>query len=226
MSRPKVGVLLAGCGVYDGSEIHEAVITLLALDRGGAEAVCFAPEAPQHHVVDHVAGKVAPGERRSVLLESARIARGKVRPLAEAHAAELDALVMPGGFGVAKNLCDFASAAEDCRVDPQVAALVAEVHRQGKWVGAMCIAPVVLARVLGDEKPRLTIGSDPGTAAAIEKMGAHHVKCPVQGVVIDEERRLVTTPAYMLAESISEAASGIEALVGALLARVRTAIMV
>lgn len=213
----RIGVVLSGCGVYDGSEIHEAVATLLALDRRGAEAVCCAPDVPQMHVVDHLTGQVAPGESRNVLVESARIARGKVVDVARVRSSELDGLVLPGGFGAAKNLCDFAVKGKDCTVHPEVARLVREVHAAGKPVAAVCIAPALLARVLGAEKPELTIGNDAGTAAALEAMGARHVACPVRATVVDRERRLVTTPAYMLAGRISEAADGIDAAVGALL---------
>jgi len=213
----KVGVILSGCGVFDGAEIHESVITLLALDRLGAEAVICAPNRPQMHVVNHLSGEVAAGESRNVLVESARIARGAIRDVAQVSADELDALILPGGFGAAKNLCDFAVRGAECEVDPGVAALVRAVHAQGKPVAAVCIAPALLARVLGPERPELTIGSDPGTAAALQAMGATHVACPVRELVVDRERKLVSTPAYMLAERISEAAAGIEKTVAALL---------
>jgi enhancing lycopene biosynthesis protein 2 len=213
----KVGVVLSGCGVYDGAEIHESVITLLALDRHGAEAVMCAPDVAQMHVVNHLTGAVVEGEERNVLVESARIARGAIKNVKEISADELDALILPGGFGAAKNLCDFAVAGADCAVNPDVATLVRAVHNQGKPVAAVCIAPAVLAKVLGDEAPELTIGNDAGTAGALEAMGATHVECPVREFVIDRERKVITSPAYMLAQSISEAADGIEGTVTALL---------
>ena len=213
MASPRVGVILAGCGVYDGSEIHEAVLTLLALDRAGAQVVCLAPDAPQMHVVNHLTGQPAPGETRNVLVEAARIARGAVRDVAKADAAEFEALVLPGGFGAAKNLSTFAVDGEGCTVDAGVARLVRAVHAAGKPVGAMCIAPVILARLLGAEKPSLTIGTDAGTAEKVHAMGAQHVACPVESIVVDGKGKLVTTPAYMLAGRISEAAEGIEKLV-------------
>lgn len=213
----KVGVVLSGCGVFDGAEIHESVITLLALDRHGAEAVICAPDAPQLHVVNHLTGQVAEGETRNVLVESARIARGAIRDVAGVRADELDALILPGGFGAAKNLCDFALKGADCQVHPQVARLVREVHGQGKPVAAVCIAPALIAKVLGDTSPSLTIGTDAGTASALEAMGAAHVACPVTELVVDRERKLVTSPAYMLAGRISEAAEGIEKTVATLL---------
>lgn len=213
MARLKVGVVLSGCGVFDGSEIHEAVLTLVALDEAGAEAICMAPNVAQRHVINHLTGEVAAGETRNVLVEAARIARGNVRDLASVDAAELDAVILPGGFGAAKNLSDFALAGDACSVHPEVARLIRSARAAGKPVGAICIAPVLLAKVLGSESPRLTIGTDAGTAAAVNAMGACHVDCAVSGTVVDDEKRLVTTPAYMLASSISEAASGIEKLV-------------
>ena len=148
----KIGVVLSGCGVYDGAEIHESVLTLLALDRRGASAVLCAPDTPQMHVVNHLSGQVEEGASRNVLVESARIARGAIRDLATVKADELDGLVLPGGFGAAKNLCDFAVKGADCSVHPEVARLVREVHAQGKPVGAVCIAPVLVAKVLGKER--------------------------------------------------------------------------
>lgn len=226
MTRPKIGVILAGCGVYDGAEIHEAVLTLLALDREGAEAVCLAPDVAQAHVVDHRTGKVVEGESRNVLAESARIARGAVTSLSGYDPSPLAALVLPGGFGAAKNLCDFAFRGADCDVNPDVARVVRAVHAAGKPIGAMCIAPVVLAKLLGQEAPRVTIGNDAGTAAAIEKMGAMHLTCPVAETIVDRQHRVVTTPAYMLARSIGEAAGGIEAFVAQVLAMARTPVPV
>lgn len=213
----KVGVILSGCGVFDGAEIHESVITMLALDRAGAEMLICAPDREQMHVINHHTGQVAEGESRNVRVESARIARGPVADVTEVDAGELDALILPGGFGAAKNLCTFAVAGADCEIDPGVAALVREVHAQGKPIAAVCIAPAVLAKALGDEGPELTIGTDAGTAGALESMGATHVACPVTEFVVDRERKLVTSPAYMLAGSISEAAEGIEKTVRALM---------
>jgi len=213
----KIGVLLAGCGVYDGSEIHEAVITLLALDRAGAEVVMCAPDVAQMHVVNHLTGEPEPGVVRNVLVESARIARGKIRDVAGVQAKELDGLILPGGFGAAKNLCDFAVKGKDCTMHPEVARLVRDVHAQGKPVAAVCIAPALLARVLGKEAPQITIGTDADTAAALEAMGARHVSCSVTEHVVDRQRKLITTPAYMLAQRISEAAAGIEKTVAELM---------
>ena len=215
----RIGVILSGCGVYDGSEIHEAVITLLAIDRAGAEAVCMAPDVPQMHVINHLAGEPAEGESRNVLVESARIARGNIKDLAKVKAAEIDALILPGGFGAAKNLCDFAVKGPDCSVNAEVARLIKEMYAAKKPIAAVCIAPAVLARVLGSTNvsPQLTIGTDTGTAEALNKMGTEHIQCPVREFVVDRQNKLVSSPAYMLAGRISEAAEGIEKTVQALI---------
>jgi len=215
----KIGVVLSGCGVYDGSEIHEAVITLLAIDRAGAEAVCMAPDVDQLHVVNHLTGEPAAGESRNVLVESARIARGNIRDIASVKATDIDALMLPGGFGAAKNLCDFAVKGAECSVNPEVARLVREIVSAKKPLAAVCIAPALIARVLGGDRlsPSLTIGTDAGTAAALETMGGKHVDCPVREFVVDKQNKLITSPAYMLAGRISEAAEGIEKTVKALL---------
>lgn len=215
----KIGVVLSGCGVYDGSEIHEAVITLLAIDRNGAEAVCMAPDIAQMHVVNHLTGEIATGETRNVLVESARIARGKIRDLATVTAADLDAIIFPGGFGAAKNLCDFAVKGADCSVSPEVERILREMVAAKKPVAAVCIAPAILSRVLGADKlpHQLTIGTDAGTAAALTGMGSRHVPCPVREFVVDRANKIVSTPAYMLAGGIAEAAEGIEKCVQALI---------
>lgn len=208
----KIGVILSGCGVYDGSEIYETVLTLLAIDRAGAEAVCMAPDIPQMHVINHLTGEPVAGEQRNVLQEAARIARGKIKNLKNVKAADIDALVLPGGFGAAKNLCDFAVKGPDCTVNPEVARLMREIVQAKKPLAAICIAPALVAKVLGEDRlaPEITIGSDQGTAQALETMGGKHVTCPVREIVIDQKNKIITTPAYMLAERISEAADGIE----------------
>ena len=209
----KIGVILSGCGVMDGSEIHEAVLTLLAIDKAGAAAVCMAPNIPQQEVVDHLTNETAKGEKRNILVEAARIARGRIKDIAAVSASDVDAVVLPGGYGAAKNLCDFATAADRCKVHPDVARLIQEVHKQGKPVGAICIAPAILASLFGKAQASLTIGTDKETAAKLEKMGAKHKPCSVREFAVDEKLKLVTTPAYMLAERISEAQEGIEKLV-------------
>jgi enhancing lycopene biosynthesis protein 2 len=216
---PKVGVVLSGCGVYDGAEIHESVITMLALDRAGAEKIMMAPDIDQLHVINHLNGEEMNGDGRNVLVESARIARGDIKSISEVMENELDALIFPGGFGVAKNLSDYAMVGANCTVNSEVARLTQEVHKAGKPIGVMCIAPTMMAQILGkmDETADLTIGSDVQTAADIEAMGSHHVACPVQDIVIDRKQKIVTTPAYMEAKNMAEAAEGIEKLVSEIL---------
>jgi enhancing lycopene biosynthesis protein 2 len=210
-----IGVLLSGCGVMDGAEIHESVITLLAIDRAGAKARCLAPNVDQMHVVNHLTGQPAKGERRNVLVESARIARGEIEDVAEITPDDLDALVIPGGYGAAKNLCTYAVDGPKCTVNEPAARLIRGMLVARKPVGAICIAPAMLAKALEGTaiKPKLTIGNDAGTAANLKTMGAAHEACPVREFAVDEEHRIVTTPAYMLAGRISEAADGIEKLV-------------
>lgn len=214
----KIAVILSGCGVYDGTEIHEACAALLALRRAGAGIVACAPSGPQLHVVDHLKGTPAAGETRDILVESARLVRGAIRSLADLQAREVDGVLLPGGFGAAKNLCTFATDGADCRVHPEVDAFLREAHTLRRPIAAMCIAPVILARVFGGGgKPRVTIGDDAATAALVEAMGARHVASAPTGVVIDEDARLLTTPAYMLAGDLPEVFDGAEALVKKLL---------
>lgn len=194
----RVGVVLSGCGFLDGAEIQEAVSVLVALDRCGAKAICFAPDVPQMHHVDHLA-KHPTGETRNVLRESARIARGAIRDLKDAHAGELDALILPGGFGAAKNLSTFAVDGPHCKVNGDVERILREMHAAKKPIGLACIAPVIAARVFGasDLHPSVTIGTDPGTARAIEAMGGRHQDTGPSDIHVDEKNRLVTTPCYM-----------------------------
>ena len=211
----KIGVVLSGCGVYDGAEIHEAVITLLAIARSGAQAICFAPDKTQADVINHLTGEPM-AESRNVLLEAARLTRGQIQPLAEAQAESLDALIVPGGFGAAKNLSNFASQGAECLVDNDLRSLALAMHQAGKPLGFMCIAPAMLPKIF-DFPLRVTIGTDIDTGEVLEAMGAEHVPCPVDDIVVDEENKIVTTPAYMLAQDIAEAATGIEKLVSRVL---------
>jgi enhancing lycopene biosynthesis protein 2 len=213
----RIGIVLSGCGVMDGAEIHESVLTLLAVDRAGAQPLFIAPNINQKHVINHLTGQEMKAETRNVLVESARIARGKIRDIATVKADDVDALIFPGGYGAAKNLCDFAFRGPDCSVHPEVARLTREVHAAKKPIGFICIAPALAAKVLGNEHPQLTIGTDKETAKAIEKMGAKHVACEVTELVVDREKKIATTPAYMLANRVSEAAAGIEKLVSAVI---------
>lgn len=217
----KIGVLISGCGVNDGAEIHESVITMLALDRAGVETVMMAPNIDQMHVVNHYTGQEM-DEFRNVLVESSRIARGNIKDMAEVTGNDIDALIIPGGFGVVKNLCDYAMAGSECSINPDVFRLVSEVHLLQKPIGAICIAPAMMAKILGeqDESAEMTIGSDESTANDIKTMGSTHVTCLVTEMVVDKEKKIITTPAYMEAQSIKEAAEGIEKLVVEILSMV------
>ncbi|RON47365.1 isoprenoid biosynthesis protein ElbB [Pseudomonas frederiksbergensis] len=207
----KIAVILSGCGVYDGAEIHESVITLLRLDQRGAQVQCFAPNIAQLHVINHLTGEEMP-ESRNVLVESARIARGHIKDLREASVEDFDALIVPGGFGAAKNLSNFAVEGAGCTVQPEVLALAEAFAEASKPVGLICISPALAAKIYGPGVT-CTIGNDAETAAAMNKMGATHADCAVGDIVEDKARKLVSTPAYMLAQTISEAASGINKLV-------------
>jgi enhancing lycopene biosynthesis protein 2 len=216
----KIGVVLSGCGVRDGSEIHEAVLTLLAIDRNGAKAVCLAPDMELNEI-NHLS-MTETGAKRNVLVESARIARGEINDLKTVTAQDLDALVIPGGFGAAKNLCTFATAGDKGSVQPEVLRLVREMAAAKKPICAICIAPSVIALALGrDLSPQLTIGTDPDTAQAISATGSKHVNCEVSDCIIDREHLIVSTPAYMLAGRISEAAQGIDKAIKATLELIR-----
>lgn len=213
----KVAVVLAGCGVYDGAEINEAVLSLLCLEQQGASYQCFAPDIEQMHVINHLTGEPVSGERRNVLVEAARIARGNIKALGELRASDFDALLVPGGFGAAKNLSNFAVAGDKMEVLPEFLSAARSFYQAGKPIGLVCIAPVMTAAIFG-EGARCTIGNDAEVAAAIEAMGAQHLECPVSEARVDRERKLVTTPAYMLAGSVAEAYSGISRCVEELLA--------
>lgn len=209
---PVIGVVLSGCGFLDGAEIHEATLTLLHLDDAGVTIRCMAPESAESEVVDHYR-KEPTGERRSVLAEAGRIARTEITPVSRVKADDLDAVIFPGGFGAAKNLCDWATRGPDCTVDADVRRLIRDMHAARKPMGFICIAPVLAARVLGEEGVTLTIGNNTATAAAIEATGAVHQDCPVDDIVVDATHRIVTTPAYMLGPSISAVNTGIGKLV-------------
>lgn len=208
----KIGVLLSGCGVKDGTEIHEAVITLLTLDQKGAEIVCMAPDMDQHEVVNHYTGKVA-DEKRNVLVESARIARGNIKDIRDINVSDIDGLIIPGGLGAAKNLSDFAEKGADAVVNDDVQKFLTAVSVAGKPIGAICIAPATLTRALGDKHLEVTIGNDAGTADAIQAMGGKHKTCTVDMIHVDTKNSVVTTPAYMLGPGIKDVAEGIKKLV-------------
>ena len=210
----KIAVVLAGNGVFDGAEIHEATLTLYSIIKNGATYDIFAPNIDQHHVINHITGDEMP-EKRNVLIESARIARGKISDLANFKADNYDALIFPGGFGVAKNLCSFAFEGTDCSVNLDVEKAIRSMIEQKKPIGALCIAPVLLAKILGDVD--LTIGQDKGTTEAIKTMGANHKETTHGEVVIDEKYKIVTTPCYMLDANIEQIGDGADNIVKAIL---------
>lgn len=200
-----IAVVLAGNGVYDGAEIHEATLTLLAIARQGAQYQCFAPDINQAHVVNHLTGDEMP-ETRNVLVESARIARGKIKPLSDYRALDFDGIIFPGGLGVAKNLSTFAFKGINCTVNKDVEKAIRNTVVAEKPIGALCISPVLLARVLVDVE--VTIGNDAGTADAIESFGGTHVETTHGEIVYDPKYKLVTTPCYMLDATIDQIADG------------------
>ncbi len=210
----KIAVVLAGNGVFDGAEIHEATLTLYSIIKNGATYDIFAPNIDQHHVINHITGDEMP-EKRNVLIESARIARGKISDLAKFNASNYDALIFPGGFGVAKNLCSFAFEGADCSVNPDVERAIKSMIEQKKPIGALCIAPVLLAKILGNVD--LTIGQDKGTKEAVEVMGANHKETTHGEVVIDEKYKIVTTPCYMLDANIGQIGDGANNIVKAII---------
>jgi enhancing lycopene biosynthesis protein 2 len=212
----RVGVVLSGCGFKDGAEIHESVLTLLYLDMAGAEVSCFAPDRAQTQVVQHITDEVL-SESRNVLTESGRIARGEIQDVREANIDELDAIILPGGLGAASNLSSFATDGAGATIDEGVSGLLKAAHAAGKPIGAICIAPALVALALGKESPSLTIGNDEGTAAALAELGVRHIDCSVNACVVDPDNKIVTTPAYMLGPGIADIASGIERLVAAVL---------
>ena len=214
--HPHIGVILSGCGVFDGSEIHEAVITLLCLAQQDAKYQCMAPHKP-FEVIDHMTQKPT-GEKRDVLTEAARLARGDIVDLAKVKISDYDGLILPGGFGAAKNLSSFAVDGPGCTIDPQVERVLIEAHDARLPLGFICIAPALAARLFGSTlHPTLTIGKDAGTAKAMVIMGAHHVSCEVEAAIADPQHRLLSTPAYMDAKSIKDVYTGIEQLVMQLL---------
>lgn len=217
VSEKKIAVVLAGCGVFDGSEIHEATCTLLNIAAQGASYQCFAPNIRQPAVVNHYTKAAEPDETRNVLVEAARIARGNIKSLADFNPDQFNAIIFPGGQGAAKNLCNFAVKGADCEVNPDVEQTLVTAYEKQMPIGAICIAPALVARVLGKHGITVTIGNDPKTAAEIEKTGAHHQDCEVENICVDREHKIVTTPAYMLAQSIAEINEGIRKLTAEIL---------
>lgn len=191
----KIAVVLSGCGHRDGSEITESVSLLIALHQAGAEVSCFAPDI-EIPVINHINGQPQ-NEKRHLLVEAGRIARGKIQSLDNLNVKDFDALAFPGGYGAAKNLCNWAEKGAKCDVNPDVKRVILDFHSASKPIAALCIAPVLLARVLGDKKITLTVGDDKETIAEIQKTGALHEECPVDDYITDRESKIVTTPAYM-----------------------------
>lgn len=210
----KFAVILAGCGVYDGAEIHEAVMTLYAIDKQDCTYQVFAPDISQYHVINHLTGQPT-GEKRNVLVEAARIARGNILPLSEFKAADFDILILPGGFGAAKNLSTFAFEGAGCKVDPEVEQAIKTMHAAGKPIGALCIAPVILSKIL--KGVTVTIGQDPGTASKITAMGGIHKVTANREIVVDRTNKVVTSPCYMLDARVTDIAEGAVNTVKALL---------
>ena len=203
-------VILAGCGNKDGAEIHESVLTLLSIDRSGHQYQCFAPDVPQVRVLNFLTNEELK-EERNVLLESARIARSKIKALSEFRQEDFDILVMPGGSGVAYNLCSFAKDQEKMTVNSEVEAAVRSMHAAQKPIGALCISPVIIARVL--KGVSVTFGKDEKINAVFQKLGTKTTNTDARSIVIDREHKVVTTPCYMLDARISEVSEGIEKLI-------------
>jgi len=210
----KFAIILSGCGVFDGAEIHEATMTMLAITRNGGSYDIFAPDVMQHHVINHINGKEM-DERRNVLIESARIARGNIKALNEYRVEDYDAILLPGGFGVAKNLCTYAFDGTKFSIDKVVEEVLKSTHAAGKPIGALCISPVLLAGVFSGID--ITIGKDKGTASDIEKLGAVHIESGPGEIVVDNNNKIVSTPAYMLDSTIADIADGANNLVKAIM---------
>ena len=213
-TKKKFAVVLSGCGVFDGAEIHEATMTLYAIAKKGAEYQIFAPDIEQHHVVNHITGEEMP-EKRNVLIESARIARGNIKALSEFAPDDFDVLIFPGGFGAAKNLSTLAFDGAACTVNGDVEKAVKDMVEAGKPIGALCIAPAVIAKILGNIE--VTIGNDKGTVEAIEKMGGLHKVTGHGEVIVDNNKKIFTTPCYMLDATIVDIADGANNIVEAIL---------
>lgn len=206
----KVAVILSGCGVYDGSEIQEGVATLLALDNHGLEAVCFAPDIEQMHVIDHLKGTPMHDEKRNVLIESARIARGKISALNPSDMDNMDALMLPGGFGAAKNLCNYAVAGVDLEVNELVRESINKIHQAGKPIVSLCISPVILAKIFKEHSPKLTVGGYGDDAKNIEAMGAVHVITTHEQITVDEKLKIITSPCYMMDATVGQIFRGVD----------------
>lgn len=214
MGKKKFAVILSGCGHQDGAEIHEATLSLWAIHKNGSEYQCYAPDIEQHHVLNHITGQEM-AEKRNVLIESARIARGKIQPLSAFSVDSADALIVPGGFGAAKNLSSYAFDGAKCTVNSEVEKAIRDMHQAGKPIGALCIAPVILAKVLGNVQ--LTIGQDNSTAESITAMGAQAIPTWQGEIAVDADKKIVSTPCYMLDSTVDQIGEGADKLVKAML---------
>lgn len=211
MSHKTVAVILSGCGVFDGSEIHEAVCTLIALDLAGAQYECFAPDILQTKVINHLTHETTK-ETRHVLIEAARIARGKIQNIKNAFAKKFDAAIYPGGHGAALNLCDFGIKGADMTINADVLHFAQAMKEEEKPQGFICIAPAMISKIYGAGVEQ-TVGNDIETKTMIEKMGGKHIECAVTQCIVDKKNKVVSTPAYMLANRISEVYMGVTELV-------------
>lgn len=212
----KVAIILSGCGLFDGSEIHESVCTLLALNKVGVEYQCMAPNINQTKVINHLT-KQETDETRNVLVESARIARGDIIDIAKANVNDYDAAIYPGGFGAVSNNSTFALDGENCNVQKDVLTFGQAMAKAGKPQGFLCIAPTIISKMYG-LGIRQTIGDDKETASKICAMGGDHIECPVKEAVVDKQHKVVSSPAYMLANGVAEVAAGADQLVKDVLA--------
>lgn len=216
MSR--FAVVLAGCGVFDGSEVHEAVSTLISIKKYGCDYVCFSLDKPQFHVINHQIQQPVENESRNIIIESARISRGEIKPLDEYRPEDFDALIFPGGFGVAKNFFSFAIHGPDCEIDNDIKNAILKTHAAGKCIGAMCISTALIARAFKDTniKPKVTGGKENELFEAIQFMGGESIPCDAKNCCIDQENKIFTTPAYISATDIYEVFQGVDSLISAI----------
>lgn len=218
MGKINTAVILSGCGHLDGSEIQEVVFTLLSLEKRGANYKCFAPDIEQHHVINHVTSEKI-YEKRNVLIESARIVRGKIQSLKKCDSKNFNALIVPGGLGVVKNLSNFSLEKTNFKLQPDFLKICQSFI--GKAVGYICIAPALLP-VIYKKAIKLTIGNDKDKINIIKNLGGIPINCNANDIVVDIENKIVSTPAYMLANNMNEAYNGIDKLVKKTLSLAKT----
>jgi enhancing lycopene biosynthesis protein 2 len=216
----KFAVILCGAGNLDGSEIHEATLALLAIDELNCQYQCFASDTAQGRVMNFVTGQPEVNESRNQLKEAARIARGKIKPLTDLKVQDFDALILPGGFGVAFSLCNFAEKGHQAQIQPEISEIIQVFHAAKKTIGAICISPALIALALKDKTQNLTLtlgNEEDASGKEIEKLNCKVIPCKPDEYIIDQENLIVSTPAYMNATRISEVKNGIEKLVKAVL---------